>query len=65
VTPIKICISYIHERIASHPPQYPCLNAEKEILYAVEHNDVVMISAETGSGKTTRMFSLIQKYRSS
>jgi len=28
--------------------------SEKEILYAVEHNDVTIISAETGSGKTTR-----------
>jgi HrpA-like RNA helicase len=28
--------------------------AEKEILYAIEKHDIVMISAETGSGKTTR-----------
>ncbi len=34
---------------------------EKEILYAIDNHDVVLISAETGSGKTTRMICLMQK----
>lgn len=47
-------------RIACHPlcpsrnTVFPSFNSEKSLLYAIDNNDVTLISAETGSGKTTR-----------
>lgn len=60
--PQTIFALIIHERrTTSQILQYGLSYAEKEILYAVEHHHVTILSAETGSGKTTRTNPSIQK----
>lgn len=54
---ISSIISY-NVRPACKFLQYKIPYIEKEIIYGIENNDVLLITAETGSGKTTRIFTI-------
>ena len=64
---VLILLKYIRDEIDTlwltsyQKIQYLFSNSEKEILYSVENNDITIIIAETGIGKTTRMYLNIQK----
>jgi len=42
-----------------HPANLPIKAYKEQIIYALDTNQTVIILAETGSGKTTRMLSTI------